>query len=152
MGRDKRLTYSLKEVIAMLGMTVNYGYELAENGQFPFPVIQVNKTERAVPKKPVDDFLNKGKVPRAAKIMAPWNTGKPGRTPKWTPGNHINWNYPIPKELNDKFNLVLKNMNKTLTSPIDKGEAIRLAAEEFVQRRPQFLFEPEETEEEELLY
>lgn len=140
---ERRKTYPLKQVIGMLGMTMNYGYELASSGKFPFPIIQVNVADKAVPKKPVDDFLERGIMPKKYSGKSDWIQGKRGPLEKWTPSNHVNWNLPIMIALNNRFNQVIRNMNKELVSPIDKGDAIRLAAEEFIQRRPQYVYEEE---------
>ena len=135
----KRKTYPLKQAIELLGMRLDNGYEMAKNGTFPFPVIQVGENAWAVPKKPVDDFLEQGKLPPRLS-----RTARTKRQEVWNSSNSVNWNYPVPKELHETFRRVVKNMNKALANPISLEQAKRLAAKEFIDRRPQFLKDDKE--------
>jgi len=135
----KRKTYPLKVALELLGYDYEHGYEQAKNGTFPFPAIQISPNAWVVPKEPVDNYLKDGTLPPRLSRRA-----RTKRQEVWNSSNSVNWNYPVPKELHNTFRRVVKNMNKALANPINLEQAKRLAAKEFIDRRPQFLYEDEE--------
>jgi len=126
--------YTVPEVAQMLDWPKSLAYEALEQGKFPFPVIRLGPKKWVVPKKPVDAFLS-GEQP-ARTLRLPWQKGGRGRPAKWKPSETINYNVPIPIDLHERFTAVCKYINSTITPPLTKGDWIRIALEEFIQRRP----------------
>lgn len=133
--RTEIQAYTTKEVSELLGIADNNTVKRSVlEGTFPFPAILI-KGKYYYPKKPIDDWL-KGKKPQS---MEPAYDRNKGQKKKWTKENSLNWNYPMPRSLNDKFDKVCQRINETLSTPILKGDFIRVAIEEFIERRPEFL-------------
>jgi predicted DNA-binding transcriptional regulator AlpA len=126
-------TYSADEVITMLKLHRQEAYEMLNKEEFPFPAIQVSPNSWRIPKKPVDDFLA-GNLPR--NYQPPWHKGRRGRPPKWKNGEYVHYNFHVPLDLHEVLNEVIEWENKKLPSPMPKGDWLRLALVEFVQRRP----------------
>lgn len=135
MATNKVLTYTLPEVCVMIGIDHETGKNLAKRGKFPFPVIQIGVDKSArylIPRKHVDDFLLKGK-----KGDLTGDTAKKfGRPRKWFKGEFVNWNYKIPSELAEAFNITVDAMNVGMASPLSYLDAKLLALQEFIERRP----------------
>lgn len=129
----KEEVYTMDQVINILGLYRNEAYRMLNEGTFPFPAIQLGPKTWRIPKKPVDDFLA-GNLPRDYK--PPWKKGRYGRTPKWRKGEKVNYNVPIPLTMHQQFTEVCERENKKMISPITKGDWIRLALQEFIDRRP----------------
>lgn len=138
MATTKVLTYTLPEVCKMLGIEHEQGKALIKKKQFPFPVIQIgsDKGEKGarylIARKVVDDFMLEGKNTH----MTEAKQQHLGRPRKWEKGEFVNWNMPVPIALAEAFNFVVDQMNKSLASPLNYGEARLLAFQEFIERRP----------------
>jgi hypothetical protein len=135
---EQKEVYTLEEVFEMLG--INSDSEKAsarkdiKNGTFPFPTLYI-RNRHLVPKKPIDDFLA-GFKPQSYK--PPWQQLKKGRPRKWIPSETTNLNFPVSKNLNNLFEEICNNINKSIPNPLTKGDFLRLAMEEFIERRPEF--------------
>jgi hypothetical protein len=126
--------YNLTEVGKMLGLCKETIQEIIDrtNADFPFTVIKVGRFY-LIPKYQVDGFLKDGRVPAPKRVK--------GTLQRYDKNTHVTYNYYIPRVLDAKFDTIIKNMNKVLTSPLKKGEMLRIAIEEFVERRPEFMTE-----------
>ncbi len=137
-------TYSLSEVLDFFGLKEEY--ETDQNArmhiirqikgdEFPFPGIKI-RNKWYFPKKAVDEFLE-GFNPRKHKPL--WQKKSPGRPRRWNPDEVVHYNQPIPKKLDTLFNKVIYGINDSIPNPITKGDFLRLAIEEFITRRPEYL-------------
>ncbi len=90
-----------------------------------------DRKQYGILQKHYDNWKLKGKVPKVSS----------GRPPKWkNDDSYENLNIPISKSLyTGKFKKVVDNANKLSVVKLSYRDAIYLALEEFVQRRPQFL-------------
>lgn len=140
---EKKEVYTLSEVLEKFGIYEHYKNKTdaelitirdIKKGEFPLPAIQI-KNRWYFPKRPVDDFLN-GMKPQ--NVVPPWLKVKRGRPRKFIPGEYVNYNYRIPLDLDKKFNMVIKNINEKIPNPMPKGDFLRLAIEEFIDRRPEY--------------
>ena len=127
--------YEVYAAGTMLGLEKTEVQNLVERGEFPcerFP-FQVMRIGRSLvtPRKPIDDFLEFGRKPRLK--------DKRGRKKRWIDGEFLWYRFPVPNELDEQFDLIIKNVNKELPSKMDKADFQRLAIIEFIQRRPEFL-------------
>jgi len=141
MGAHETEVYYLYNVGEMLGISKREMERIVEKNfeNFPFSVLKIHKGDKphyVVPKKQVDDYLKKGKKPQVSKF----NKGRPA---KWHKEEYVTWQYNIPNELNERFDAVILNINKEnlrkYGTVMYKGDFIRLAVEEFIQRRPEYL-------------
>ena len=57
MAKKELLTYTVPEVIQMLGLPDKYAYKQIREDKFMFPVLEISEGNYRVPRKPVDDFL-----------------------------------------------------------------------------------------------
>lgn len=62
-----------------------------------------------------------------------------GAPRKWRADSIVYYNYPVPKFLDEKLNVLLKNINKDVVNPITKDELRRAALIEYIERRPELL-------------
>lgn len=135
----EKQAYTLEEVAKILGMEGNRQTDILrkqiQEGTFPFPVLQI-RSRYFVSKQAVDDFVKGNK---SCRYNQAYNKETRGRPKRWIPSDTVNYNYPIPKELHNKFNKVCEGINKNLPNPLPKGDVLRLAIEEFIDRRPEFL-------------
>jgi hypothetical protein len=129
MATKKVQTYTVPEVCEMLGITkTGELYDKIRAGDFPFPVIEYAQNKFIVPRKPVDAFLRDGKLPNSK--------GNRGRPKIWHKGEFVWWRFEVPIDLAEAFKMVVRHMNKSLSSPLTFNDAKRLAIEEFIERRP----------------
>jgi hypothetical protein len=128
MAKKELYTYTVPEVIQMLGLPEKYAYQQIKQGRFMFPVLEISEGNFRIPRKPVDAFIEKGKLPNSI--------GNTGRPRIWFKGEYVWWRFEVPIDLAEAFKAVVKHMNKSLSSPLTFNDAKRLAIEEFIERRP----------------
>lgn len=144
MAEKECFVYTVPEVCGLLGIGKVEAYHMIEQGEFPFPLLRIGERKWLVPKAPVDRFL-KGVANQSQRM--PWVAGKRGRPRKFQRGEYINYNYQVSVETDKRFTAVCNAINQTLASPLSKGDYVRLALNEFIDRRPEFLKEAESDEE-----
>jgi hypothetical protein len=84
----------------------------------------------------VDRFLE-GKPNRTQ--IPPHKKGKRGAQKKWNPDECIHYNFPVPVDLDERFSQVVDAINEEFDYPLPKSDFQRLAIEEFIQRRPEYM-------------
>lgn len=129
--------YTLEEIIEKFGIPPKEKQNIVseiQKGTFPIPALKI-RHKYLFPKKPIDDFL-KGYNPQSVRL--PWQKKQRGRPRKWLPTETVHLNFPVPADLNEKFDMICKNINKTISAPLSKGDFLRIAIEEFIERRPEF--------------
>lgn len=131
--KEAKEVYTIEEVMEKLKIPrKDIIIKAVEDGVFPFPSIKIGKFI-LFSKTAIDNFLYNRK-------KTPWEgIRKNINRRRWIPSQTVHLNYPCPIELNEKFNKVIKKINATLPEPLPKGDFIRLAIEEFIERRPEFL-------------
>jgi len=129
MAKKELMVYGVPEVCQMLGYPEkSRTYDDIRNGKFPFPVLEIRPGQFVVPRKQVDAFLERGKLPNSI--------NNKGRPKIWFKGEFVWWRFEVPIDLAEAFKIVVKETNKTLSSPLTFNDAKRLAIEEFIERRP----------------
>ena len=130
--------YNLYQVAEMLGMTKNDMQCIIDRGfeGFPFSVIKTGMKDGPrmyiVPKHQVDTWLSKGSVPQP-------KVGRNTPNKKYPKAEYTRYNLPISRMVDAKLMKVWKGINKELSAPVDKYDLVRLAIEEFIERRPEYL-------------
>lgn len=139
--------YNFYQVCEKMGVKKADAQNIVERNfeGFPFNVIRTGMKAGPnmyiVPRKQVDDFFAYGKMPHARK-----NMGKKDYSHSST--EFRTYTFRVPMWLDEKFNEILRNINLTLSSAVSKEAWVRLALEEFIERRPEFQNKkdaPEET-------
>lgn len=129
MARRKLMTYTVPEVCQMMGMPEKSDtYRRIRDGRFPFPVIEYAEGKFLVPRKTVDEFLQKGNLPTGVQ-----NKGRP---PRWVKGQYVNYNFRVPNDIDEQFKAICDYLNSQATMPIGYDDYKRLALREFIARRP----------------
>lgn len=138
--------YTIEEVIEKLRIPrKDMLMKAVDNNEFVFPSVKIGKLY-LFPKAPIDAFLRGERDTKTGWWKKPRKYPTKTRRARWDPANTVYLNYPCPRELNDKFDKVIEMINETLPQKLPKGDFIRLALEEFIERRPEYL-DPEDIEE-----
>jgi len=129
---EKRV-YTPSELAEILGMPKNALLRAINEGTFPLPVMRFSRYF-FIPKAAVDKFL-KGRQyidndPPTLQEMNRFYKNPPGKT------KHLG--FQVTRELHEQFNRVCTNINMNLEKPLNKSDFLRIAVQEFVDRRPQY--------------
>ena len=139
---DSVETVTLTEACERLGMRRADAVEAIKHGRFYFPAVK-DHADFLISKRAFNDFLE-GK--RLKNIRNPYRIIDSNKKSKYSAENTKYMQCPVPIELWEQFTKIWENINKYVLkdTKISKIQLMRIAIEEFVERRPEYLHDLEE--------
>ncbi len=134
----EKQVYTAIEVATMFGMTKQEKASMTKDldeGKFPIPAFRI-RNRWYFNKKTINRLFDgkgdySGDTPTLDEI-------KSNRFRKEDPAKMASITFKVKRQLNDQFNRVCTNINMEIDKPLNKGDYLRIALEEFIERRPQY--------------